>query len=79
MFGAETISSPDKAMALLYPLAQSPLAGGSNDPLHRFLNSGTILGRADNMLAMMNEILDDLALHHTLNGAAPYDVNDQVG
>ena len=84
VFGAEMISSPDKAMALLYPLASSPLAAteardgvGGVDGGMRYLNSGTILGRADHMMAMMSEMMDDLALHHTLNGASAYDVNDQ--
>ncbi|CAM9123311.1 unnamed protein product [Chrysoparadoxa australica] len=71
VIGAEVESAPDPGLDAVYEargLLQGPLP---------FVNSGTYIGYAHAVGAMLDEILLDLEQHHCLNGAGPELLDDQ--
>ena len=69
VFSGEVNCAPDKSASLLYGDRDRPLP---------FLNSGSFVGRAGAITCMLQEVLEDIAMHHTLSPELTMaDVDDQ--
>lgn len=72
VFSAEVSCAPDAGLKLLYnstaPASPGPFA---------FANSGSYMGRVSDVKAMLDEVVLDIATHHTVQGADPFRLDDQ--
>lgn len=70
VFGAELNCAPDLGLKVAYP---APAA----DQRFFYLNSGTYMGRAGDIRAMLREIQLDVKMHHQFTGASKHRLDDQ--
>ena len=78
VFGAETRCHPDTALTLVHPERRPRLHGrGEGEQPFFYLNSGTYMGRADDIKRMFQHVAEDLQLHYNWGGADYRQVNDQ--
>jgi len=68
VFSAETRCHPDTSLELLTP---------KHEGVFHYLNSGSYMGRADDIKKMFTQVLKDLSHHYNWAGADYRQVNDQ--
>jgi len=69
VFSAEYTCAPDKGLSLLY--------AHNTTMQFSYVNSGSYIGYVSNVQVMLDEVQRDIAVHHTMNGADQYRLDDQ--